>query len=682
VVLRSIHSIWLSGALLLVWSCAPVKLDAPNPGVFQAAVVESHQRLRVPAAGIQMVDTGVDVRKGQLLSIIASGEIRKSNRVVASGPGGALLNYSIGSEVYGLALWGSNEKTWSAQASGRVYLGISDGAGFNPETKRAYDPERYDDNYGSLVVDIIVWGEANFLAMAEVVGNMLKAEPAYLGAKETLKALTYLQRLDQRQKEVLAAVEDAQSQIIAIEKAKKRESAKEPSLTSASNQGPDKDTEVLAPVLPERQTAATKPQADSSKESLVGVKMNRLADEIEKLEALYLQLHAARVQTEALADELDLRTAREKALLERLRNMGDAPPVIVIATPQPDSTVEVQVVTVTGVAEDDNGVQRIEIWINGKPIPGSGERGIVLEPPDEPKRLDFQGKIPLVSGDNRVTVRAYDPTGVVGEKTFSVKYAERKKRLWAVVVGINSYPRVRPLKYAVNDARSVHDYLVDDLGVSPENVVLLIDEQATLSRLRSVLGTRLKQKAAKDDLVIIFFAGHGATERDSSSPDGDGLEKYILPFDVDPSDLYATALPMGEIARIFNRIGSDRLLFIADACYSGAAGGRSIGIEGVRSNMSDAFMERVASGKGRIILSASGANEVSVERDHLQHGVFTYLMVKGLKGQADLDNDKYVTLEELYRYLSIHVPRMTQQAQHPVKKGSTEGQLVVGLVPD
>ena len=79
-----------------------------------------------------------------------------------------------------------------------------------------------------------------------------------------------------------------------------------------------------------------------------------------------------------------------------------------------------------------------------------------------------------------------------------------------------------------------------------------------------MLGTYLKKRAGREDMVIIYFAGHGATEKDMISPDGDGLEKYLLPFDADPKDLYASALPMREISHIFYRIQSERLIFIAE----------------------------------------------------------------------------------------------------------------------
>ena len=103
-------------------------------------------------------------------------------------------------------------------------------------------------------------------------------------------------------------------------------------------------------------------------------------------------------------------------------------------------------------------------------------------------------------------------------------------------------------------------------------------------------------------------------------------------------------------------------------------------IDGIRANLSDAFLDRVSGGKGRVILSASGANEVSVENDELRQGVFTYYLLEALQGKADFDNDSLVTIDEAFRYVSEHVPQATGQEQHPVKKGTVEGRLVLSVI--
>jgi uncharacterized caspase-like protein len=182
--------------------------------------------------------------------------------------------------------------------------------------------------------------------------------------------------------------------------------------------------------------------------------------------------------------------------------------------------------------------------------------------------------------------------------------------------------------------------------------------------------------------VYIYYAGHGAPEADAGSG-GDGFEKYLLPAGADPADLYSTALPMKDVAEIFGRLNAVRVVFIADSCFSGASGGRTLlAANSTRATLSDDFLDRLSRGKGRVILSASRANEVSIEDIQYGggHGVFTYYVLEGLKGKADYSGDGLVDIDELYKYVSQEVPKATGQRQTPVKKGEVEGTLIVGKV--
>ena len=99
-----------------------------------------------------------------------------------------------------------------------------------------------------------------------------------------------------------------------------------------------------------------------------------------------------------------------------------------------------------------------------------------------------------------------------------------------------------------------------------------------------------------------------------------------------------------------------------------------------RANISDAFLNRLSREKGRIIITASSDSEVSKESDDLKHGYFTYYLLKGLKGAADVDGDGFIDVNETSSYLNREVPKATGQKQHPVKKGEAEGQVVIGRV--
>jgi hypothetical protein len=409
-------------------------------------------------------------------------------------------------------------------------------------------------------------------------------------------------------------------------------------------------------------------------------KLSKLTQSLAELETLKKTLDKERSKSERLSKELEAKAQREKELLARVKDGSYHPPVIVTVSPKDDAHLEVDRVQIIGVAEDDWRIDQLEIFINDKPLKKGIGRGLKPTGKQPAKRVEFNTTVPIEKGKNTIKILATDMDGHFTEKILTVHCLEKRRAIWAVVIGINNYPHIRPLKYAVNDAELFYDYLIQYNHIPKENVTLLLNQEATLIQLRSTLGTHLKNKAGKEDMVIIFFAGHGATERDLMSPDGDGLEKYLLPYDVVPGDLYATALPMREISHIFKRIQSERLVFFADCCYSGASGGRTIGLSGTRANISEAFLERIASGKGRVIITASEANEVSTEKNEIQHGVFTYFLVEGLKGKADINRDGLVTVDEVYDYISKQVPQATGQEQHPVKKGTVKGQLNIGIV--
>jgi uncharacterized caspase-like protein len=260
----------------------------------------------------------------------------------------------------------------------------------------------------------------------------------------------------------------------------------------------------------------------------------------------------------------------------------------------------------------------------------------------------------------------------------------RNRERWAVVIGVGSYenPTIPKLQFPSADAEALYQVLVTSAGFKKDNVLLLTDttsKKPTLREVKWALGTFLARSAKKDDLVLIFFAGHGAPEVDPRGVESDGLAKYLVPSDADPNDLYSTGLPMDEFQTIFERIEAEQVVVFLDSCYSGAAGGRTFSSTRTRNaRVDDIFLERLTRSKGRAIITASRASEVSIELPELGHGVFSFYLVQGLRGAADLDRDGVVTVQELYQYLEEQVAQRSRAVggnQHPVMKGEMDGVL-------
>jgi hypothetical protein len=667
---------FLTLLLLTLLGCATPSIQLPKP---LPPIVKEYKHTTVVGGSPGMKNTGVYLKPGDVYSILATGRIDYWGRRIMSYPGaqappgfkyhdvrpemGWPLLVRIGEHYTFNPFYNRNgisrDVSQKTTLFGYLYLGYRSG----PMTAAGEPlrPDEYKDDVGAFSVDIIVYKEADWIKIADFLSQVVRKDPGNKPVAEAHEEAEKYASIARAEKLAAKEIEKTEQQISALKK-EAVPTGKPEAQPSAGEQQP---TEVFA---------------KEDKIAQLQARLEKLLESQTQLEEMKKELEEEKKKTSLLAEELGEREKREQELLTQLAQGVKNPPVIMIASPKDGGTIEANSVLISGVAEDEQGIERLEILINGKPLEEKTGRGLRLQKDALSRRIEFNEPLPLQPGENQIRVRAVDSDGFTSEKTLVVSHVELRKNIWAVVVGINDYPHTRRLKWAVNDARAFYRHLVDVIQVPDENVTLLLNEDAGLARLRSALGTHLKKMAGKQDMVIIYFAGHGATEKDVLSPDGDGLEKYILPYDVDPEDLYASALPMREISHIFYRIQSQRIIFIADSCYSGASGGRTISLSGIRANISDAFLDRIAGGRGTVIMTASGANEVSAEDEKLQHGVFTFYLLEGLAGAADADKDGLITVDEIYQYVSVQVPRATGQEQHPVKKGTVEGRLILGII--
>src|SRR3989442_1579694 len=90
------------------------------------------------------------------------------------------------------------------------------------------------------------------------------------------------------------------------------------------------------------------------------------------------------------------------------------------------------------------------------------------------------------------------------------RYSDAYDRSWAVVIGIDAYQKTTHLNYAVADAKAVAAVL-PNLGFPPENTRVLLDGDATKTRIEATFYRDLASKMGPNDRLLIYFAGHGET---------------------------------------------------------------------------------------------------------------------------------------------------------------------------
>jgi len=171
-------------------------------------------------------------------------------------------------------------------------------------------------------------------------------------------------------------------------------------------------------------------------------------------------------------------------------------------------------------------------------------------------------------------------------------------------------------------------------------------------------------KPGPDDLLLIFLASHG-------SPDPFAQQNlYFLAHDTEIGKMAETALAMKDFQSLIQQnVRAKRLILLIDTCHSAGLteSPRDIA-RGLGNNLVNLYAERfLYAEEGRAVITSSDVNETAAEGSRWGggHGVFTYWLLEGLRGQADANGDQLVTVGELFRFVRQRVRLDTQFRQNP-----------------
>ncbi|HVG21524.1 MAG TPA: caspase family protein [Blastocatellia bacterium] len=251
--------------------------------------------------------------------------------------------------------------------------------------------------------------------------------------------------------------------------------------------------------------------------------------------------------------------------------------------------------------------------------------------------------------------------------------AARGPETWAVVVGISKYLKVpggRQLQFADRDAAMFAEAIKKG-GVRPENVRLLTGPSATVASIKSAIGNWAARSAGESDTVLIFFSGHGVYEREFR-------EAYLLGYDSDPEDLYASALSVSDINQALGRrVNSRQVLILADAVRRDFFDPDKDGAS-TAAAFTQAFSQLATARAGASAIIASGPGEFSREGQRWGgHGVFTKHLIDALAGGADRDGNGLIAADELFDFISARVSEDTSNKQHPWRSESALAQIIL-----
>ncbi|MEZ4926872.1 MAG: caspase family protein [Saprospiraceae bacterium] len=218
---------------------------------------------------------------------------------------------------------------------------------------------------------------------------------------------------------------------------------------------------------------------------------------------------------------------------------------------------------------------------------------------------------------------------------------------YALVIGISDYkdPGIPDLEFTENDATAFFNYLTSPAGgkLDKSNVKLLLNQSATVGNIYSKLD-EIIGNSNKGDKFIFYFAGHGGADTTTENQRG-----YLLCYDTPHDNYKIGALSIKDLEDVISTLEIQLVLstLILDIKHEvGEAETEIIGQESIVEHLSRPFSSEVK-------MLACKPYEFSQGEEQWGgiHGIFTYFLITGLAGMADMDGDNAVTLFELMIYL-------------------------------
>lgn len=247
--------------------------------------------------------------------------------------------------------------------------------------------------------------------------------------------------------------------------------------------------------------------------------------------------------------------------------------------------------------------------------------------------------------DKKEVVLKDIPSAIIDiDESIPVTRHENKDAI-AVIIGNKDYLKTKSVDFAINDARSIKNYLMKSLGYKEGNIFLV--ENATQTDFRTFFGVAGNHKGklfntVKKNIsdVFIFYAGHGA-------PGLNDKNGYFVPVECDPQYVELGGYPLEVFYSNLSKVPAKSFTILLDACFSGAT---------IFENISPIVIQMknpVMSLQNGVVITSSSGSQVSSWYNEKKHGMFTYFLLKGVHNRnADTDKNGKLTFQELFNFIS------------------------------
>jgi hypothetical protein len=218
-----------------------------------------------------------------------------------------------------------------------------------------------------------------------------------------------------------------------------------------------------------------------------------------------------------------------------------------------------------------------------------------------------------------------------------------------IAVGVGQFrePGIARVKYAARDAEAMARYFKSIVGIPPDRIRTLVDAHAFKSNLVEAVEEWLPEQVDPATVVYISIMGRGVVEPSTGAVS-------IMPFD-GTANSGASLYSLRRLQEFLAKLPIQQAVVMLDLSLDPVPGKEADGTITPLWGSED-------NGNAKIMwMIGNRAVQQAHSYDSGQHGLFTYYLLKGLGGSADLDNNGMILAGELCAYTKWQVLKTAQE---------------------
>ena len=239
-------------------------------------------------------------------------------------------------------------------------------------------------------------------------------------------------------------------------------------------------------------------------------------------------------------------------------------------------------------------------------------------------------------------------------------------KLWILLVGVDRYQNrnLTSLQYSALDCQGLGEALTEATASLAEREVIIhhdfVSERPCLARVQQSI-EHIVTSAGSEDTILFYFSGHGLLETNTQ-------QVILCLADTDPERLPTTGLPLNDLLQQLSSCAARQQLVWLDACHSGGMTlrGTANSIADPSSQLVEVLRHQAAESKGFYALLSCDRAQQSWEFPELGHGVFTYYLMRGLRGEA-ADARGVIEADALYQYVYYQTLRYIDKTNQQIR---------------